>query len=98
VRRVDAWTRNLPPGPVDALVLDPPRSGVGSPLLREILRTLAPARVVYVSCDPDSLARDLSGANTGARGGSPYRIDSVHPVDMFPQTTHVETVVRMTKA
>jgi 23S rRNA (uracil1939-C5)-methyltransferase len=96
VRRVDAWSRNLPSGPVAALVLDPPRTGVGPALLREILTTTAPVRVAYVSCDPESLARDLA-ALSAARGRSLYHVDSVIPVDMFPQTEHVETVVRMTR-
>ncbi len=70
----------------DAVVVDPPRAGLG----REILSALishAPARLVYVSCDPSTLARD--GRILSAAG---YRLERVTPVDLFPQTFHIETV------
>jgi 23S rRNA (uracil-5-)-methyltransferase RumA len=95
VRRVDTWARDLPSGPIDALVLDPPRAGVGAPLLQQILERLTPKRVAYVSCDPDSLAQDLSAIRSGPRGRPHYVIESVQPVDMFPQTSHVEGVVAL---
>jgi 23S rRNA (uracil1939-C5)-methyltransferase len=71
---------------VDAAVLDPPRSGAAG-CISALLR-LAPARIVYVACDPTTLARDLAGLR--AR----YEIDAVQPIDMFPHTYHVEIVVR----
>jgi len=69
----------------DLVVLDPPRSGA-RPAVSGIIR-LAPPRVIYVSCDPATLARDLKDL---AREG--YALRSITPLDMFPQTAHIETV------
>ena len=77
--------------PVDVVLMDPPRAGSDERFLNSLLRT-APRRVVYVSCDPDTLARDTALL---VKGG--YRVERVQPVDMFPFTEHVETVVLMTK-
>ncbi|MCX6028671.1 MAG: VTT domain-containing protein [Chloroflexi bacterium] len=71
---------------VDVAVIDPPRTGAGPAVIRE-LAALGPRRIVYVSCDPASLARDA--APLAAAG---YRLVEAQPVDMFPQTYHVETV------
>lgn len=76
----------------DVVVLDPPRAGCGGALL-DALHACRPERIVYVSCNSATLARDLKILCEG--GG--YRPERVCPVDMFPQTTHVETVVLMTK-
>lgn len=73
-------------GQVDLLVLDPPRSGAGRPVVAEIAR-LAPRRVAYVSCDPATLARDAQQLTE-----SGYSLLQVQPVDLFPQTYHVESV------
>jgi 23S rRNA (uracil1939-C5)-methyltransferase len=69
------------------VVLDPPRSGCDPGVLRGLAR-LRPARVVYVSCDPGTLARDVAILR---RGG--YQVGTVQPVDLFPHTAHIETVV-----
>ncbi len=70
-------------------VLDPPRAGAGGKVMRRIARS-TPERIVYVSCNPTTLARDL-----GELGPFGYRITNVQPVDLFPQTYHVETVVTL---
>lgn len=76
------------PGPWDVLLVDPPRTGLPPALCDAIAR--APARtVVYVSCDPATLARDLQRLR-------PERIESLHLVDMFPRTPHVEAVAHLT--
>ena len=74
---------------VDAVVLDPPRAGC-MPGTLDALLDAPPARVVYVSCEPETLARDLAALTAG-----PFRILRVQPIDMFPQTRHVETVVTL---
>ncbi|WP_298833324.1 23S rRNA (uracil(1939)-C(5))-methyltransferase RlmD [uncultured Planococcus sp.] len=70
----------------DVLVVDPPRKGCDEQLLRTILKQ-RPVRVVYVSCNPATLARDLRILEDGG-----YRTKEVQPVDMFPQSTHCEAV------
>ena len=75
----------------DAAVLDPPRAG-STPEFLEALADLAPARVSYVSCNPKTQVRDI--ALLRERG---YRLERVSPVDMFPHTKHVETVVLMAR-
>jgi 23S rRNA (uracil1939-C5)-methyltransferase len=76
----------------DVVVVDPPRKGCDA-LVLETLVQMAPTTLVYVSCDPASLARDL--AYLTQRG---YQLTEVQPVDMFPHTLHVETVVRLVRA
>ena len=77
---------------VDAVILDPPRAGCES-AVTAWLALAGPARVVYVSCDPATLARDL---HVMVASG-PYRLESLEVVDMFPQTHHVETVAGLTR-
>lgn len=74
--------------PPDAVILNPPRTGL-APEVASRLAELATSPIVYISCDPATLARDLS------RLGDGYRIHSVRAFDLFPQTAHVETVVRL---
>ena len=73
--------------PPDLLVLDPPRSGAGGRVMRRIAEARAP-RVIYVSCNPTTLAPDLKDLVAGG-----YAIRTVQPLDLFPQTYHVECVV-----
>jgi 23S rRNA (uracil1939-C5)-methyltransferase len=73
----------------DAVVLDPSRTGCHTAVLEALIR-LTPSRIVYVSCDPESLARDLAVLVKGA-----YRVNNVEPIDMFPQTHHVECIATL---
>ena len=73
----------------DVVVVDPPRKGCDEETLKTILQ-LEPQRVVYVSCNPATLARDLK-----LLCAEKYIIKIIQPVDMFPQTTHVESVVKL---
>ena len=69
----------------DLVVLDPPRSGLGSSVCRDIVR-LSTEELVYVSCDPATLARDLKQLTAGG-----FNIAAMHLIDLFPQTFHIET-------
>ena len=73
----------------EVLLLDPPRAGAGGKVMRRIARA-CPKRIVYVSCNPTTLARDLTELSPFG-----YEITAVQPIDMFPQTYHVETVVAL---
>ncbi len=73
--------------PIDLVVLDPPRAGLNVHA-RQALINLDPMEIIYISCDPSTLARDLKHFNEAG-----YRLQSVHAFDMFPQTAHVECVV-----
>ena len=73
----------------DVLVVDPPRKGCDEALLKTIIE-MKPRKVVYVSCNPATLARDLRILEDGG-----YKTVEVQPVDMFPQTTHVECVSQL---
>lgn len=75
-------------GQPDVIVLDPPRAGI-HPAVAQVILAAAPKRIVYVSCNPASQARDLSIMS------SMYEITAVQPVDMFPHTQHVENVVAL---
>jgi 23S rRNA (uracil1939-C5)-methyltransferase len=73
----------------DLITLDPPRAGLEPEAVKRIAR-IAPERITYVSCEPPTLARDLAGLREGG-----YDISEVHLFDLFPQTFHMEAVVRL---
>jgi len=74
---------------LDLVTVNPPRKGCSDDLLRT-LGQLLPAQIIYVSCDPPSLANDLAHLSTAG-----YSLEKVQPVDMFPQTAHIETLVQL---
>ena len=76
-------------GDLDIVIMDPPRKGSDEKFLSTLLNK-KPKQIIYVSCDPETLARDLKYLS------SLYQVDYVQPVDMFPMTAHVETVVDLT--
>ena len=76
---------------VDVVFMDPPRAGSDEAFLSSVV-TLAPKRVVYVSCNPETLARDLLYLTKHG-----YRAQECQPVDMFPWTKHIETVCLLSK-
>lgn len=76
-------------GAVDFVLLDPPRSGTEKETIESLLK-LKPKEISYVSCDPAILARDLRLLTENV-----YRIESITAIDLFPQTHHVETIVRL---
>jgi 23S rRNA (uracil1939-C5)-methyltransferase len=84
--------RNVNGGHPNLIVVDPPRTGLGAEITALLARVAAPA-VNYVSCDPATLARDLKALIT-----SGYKVESITLADLFPQTFHLETVVRLRHA
>lgn len=76
----------------DVIVLDPPRKGCDTAVV-EAVRKMSPSRIVYVSCDPETLARDLKIFEEGD-----YKVIRATPVDLFPRTSHVESVVLMVRS
>lgn len=73
----------------EVAILDPPRAGCSEEALKAIVKA-APKKIIYVSCNPMTLARDVK-----VLGGSGYKLDVIQPVDMFPQTDQVEAVARL---
>jgi 23S rRNA (uracil1939-C5)-methyltransferase len=73
----------------DLVVIDPPRAGIAQPAMKALMKA-KPQQIIYVSCDPSTLARDLKiMADTG------YSIESITPIDMFPQTYHIESITNL---
>ena len=86
--RVEDALARVEKQPWDAVVLDPPRQGCPPAVLTAVFERIRPRRAVYVSCNPDALAMELPVIlRTG------YRVTRVQPVDMFPHTDHIETVM-----
>ncbi len=85
-----AVSRDLPTHQEKVVIVDPPRKGCHQQLLRSIL-DFAPDRLLYVSCNPATLARDLAILSVD------YTIDAVQPFDLFPQSYHVETICALSK-
>lgn len=76
---------------IDVVFMDPPRAGSDENFMSSVVK-LAPKKVVYVSCNPETLARDLKYFTKNG-----YKVESAVPVDMFPHTGHIETVVSMAR-
>ena len=76
---------------INKVVVDPPRNGMTQEALNAVAR-LQPERIVYISCDPSTLARDISRFQPFG-----YSLNHIQAIDMFPQTTHVECVVLMSR-
>ena len=75
----------------DLAVLDPPRAGLTTGMISHLVR-IAPPLITYVSCDPPTLARDLAAFDKGG-----YEIARVDLFDLFPQTFHIESVIRLSR-
>lgn len=86
---VETWSKNLPED-APRVVVDPPRSGLVSPILKALLRR-PPRRLTYVSCHAATLARDLKELKAS------YRLEQLAFLDLFPQTGHLETVVQLVR-
>lgn len=76
---------------IDAVIMDPARAGADIPFLSSLIK-LSPKKVVYVSCNPETLARDLHFLTKNG-----YKVRKIQPVDMFPHTEHIETVCLISK-
>jgi len=90
--RVEDVIRRLARTRWDAVVLDPPRDGCAPGVLSAVFGEINPARAIYVSCNPEILARDLKSTQLAG-----YAIDRLQAVDMFPHTDHIETVVTLSR-
>ena len=89
--RVESTLARLRLGSVDLVVLDPPRTGAGAKVVREVA-ALGPRAVAYVACDPAALARDVR--TFGELG---YRLERVRVFDAFPMTAHIECVATLVR-
>jgi 23S rRNA (uracil1939-C5)-methyltransferase len=85
----EAFLANFRGSKPDFVVADPPRAGLGKRVVSSLVK-LVPKRITYVSCDPSTLARDLTGFVAAG-----YRVAEAHMLDLFPQTFHLESVLRL---
>lgn len=85
----EAMLKEVEPGAYDLVIMDPPRTGLSQDCVTEVAR-IGPPRLLYLSCDPATLARDLRRLREAG-----YRIGRLQPFDMFPQTAHLETLVEL---
>jgi 23S rRNA (uracil1939-C5)-methyltransferase len=88
---VEALLAEVKPGDYDLVLMDPPRTGLSPESVRELVR-VGPPRLLYLSCDPATLARDLARFTAGG-----YRLARLQAFDMFPQTAHLETLVELAR-
>ncbi|TAL12944.1 MAG: 23S rRNA (uracil(1939)-C(5))-methyltransferase RlmD [Nitrospirae bacterium] len=87
----EAFLAGGEPGEYDLVLMDPPRTGLSKEALAGLVH-LNPGRILYLSCDPPTLARDLRALQEAG-----YRVTRLQGYDMFPQTTHIETLVELTR-
>jgi 23S rRNA (uracil-5-)-methyltransferase RumA len=87
----EAFLETVHPGEYDVTLVDPPRTGLSEACAQGLMR-LGSSRLLYLSCDPPTLARDLARLCAGG-----YRITRMQPVDLFPQTAHLETLVELVR-
>ena len=80
--------------PIDLLIVDPPRAGLEEKLIKEIIKK-NPKKIIYVSCNPASFSRDIKRLRE--KSSENYSLTKLQAIDMFPHTTHVETVVLITR-
>lgn len=76
---------------IDAVIMDPPRAGSDEAFLSSMCK-LNPEKIIYISCNPETQARDVEYLVENG-----YKVKKIQPVDMFPQTTHVESIVKLEK-
>ena len=76
----------------DVVFMDPPRSGSDEAFMNSVV-TMQPEKIVYISCNPETLSRDLRYITRFL----PYRVLGIQPVDLFPGSEHIETVVLMSR-
>ena len=88
LRMVEEFLQGVERAP-DFVLLDPPRAGLGKSVIQRLIE-LRPPQVAVVACDPATLARDLAGMVAAG-----YRLERMTMVDLFPQTFHLEVVVRL---
>ncbi len=81
----------------DVVILDPPRSGSSKDFLASLLK-IKPEKVVYISCGPESLKRDLEYLLRPKHGKRLYRLEAIQPIDMFPMTKHTEVICKLVKS